>query len=235
MMDFEYIKSFIPKVLAAVPMTLYITAVSMLIGSLLGFLLALAKVYKLPVLSQISKVYVSVIRGIPLVVQLYIAYYWFPDAFSSAAHAVGISVAANSISAVAIAIVAFSLDNAAYLSETFRSALEAVDSGQMEAAYSVGMTTFQGMFRVILPQAVVVAIPNFGNLFIGMIKESSLAFMVSVSEIMSVTNIQASAGLNYIESFLVASILYWIICLIFEQIFKRSENKLKKFKTEVTV
>jgi L-cystine transport system permease protein len=234
-MNVQYIISFIPKVLAAVPMTLYMTAVSMVIGSLLGLLFALARVYKIPVFNQFVKVYVSVIRGIPLVVQLYVAYYWLPGAIASVSNSFGLSVQAKDISAVAIAITAFSLDNAAYLSETFRSALESVESGQMEAAYSVGMTPFQGLSRIIIPQAFVVAIPNFGNLFIGMIKESSLAFMVSVSEIMSVTNIEASAGLDFVESFLVASILYWIICSIFEQIFKYSENKLKKFKTEVTI
>lgn len=228
-------RDLIPKILAAVPMTLLLTLAAMFFGSLLGLLLALAKVYRVPVLKQFASAYVSVMRGIPLVVQLYISYYVLPGVIVSVGARLGASIQIKDVPSVLIAVIAFSLDEAAYLSETFRSSLEAVDRGQLEAAYAVGMTRIQALRKIILPQAVVVAVPNFGNLFIGMVKGSSLAYMVAVSEIMGVANVEASAGLDYIESFLMTSVLYWAICSIFERIFRSLENRLKKFRTEVAI
>ena len=225
----------LPKILAAVPMTMLLTITAMLFGSILGLLLALARVYRIPGLRQFSSVYVSVMRGIPLVVQLYISYYVLPGVIVSAFAKFGIVIQSKDVPSVLIAMTAFSLDEAAYLCETFRSSLEAVDRGQFEAAYSVGMTRSQALRKIIFPQAVVVAIPNFGNLFISMIKGSSLAYMVAVSEIMGVANVEASTGLDYIESFLMTSVLYWGICFLFEKLFRSLENKMKKFRTEVAI
>lgn len=234
-MNFAYMAQLFPKVLEALPMTMALTIAAMFFGSILGFLLALSRLYKVPFFNSFAKVYLSIIRGVPLVVQIYIAYYVMPGVVVNIGHTFGLHLQAKDVSALAIAIIAFSLDQAAYLSETFRAALESIDAGQMEAASSVGMTHLQGMFKIVIPQAIVVALPSFGNLFLGMIKGSSLAYMVGLSEIMGVSNVEAAPGLNFIESYLMISVLYWVTCSIFEKLFRMLETRLKKFRTEVAV
>jgi L-cystine transport system permease protein len=222
-----------PKILAAVPMTLFLTVVSMALGLIVGFIIALTRIYRVPVLQQISVAYVSLVRGTPLVVNIYIAYFGIPDLLYFLSQRYGWHINVQNIPALVYAIVAFTIDTSAYLSETIRSALGAVDSGQFEASYSIGMTKFQAYKRIIIPQALVIAIPSFGNLLLGLIKGTSLAFTISVMELMAVAKIQADIAYNYIEVYLIVSVIYWAICFTFEKIFSRIENKLNRFKVEV--
>lgn len=234
-MDFVFIKEAFPIILAAVPMTLFLSLSSTLIGLIIGLLIALTRIYEIPVLRKISIIFVSFVRGTPLLVQIYLAYYAFPYIVYEIGRGFGCDVSIKNIPALIYAIVAFSFNAAAYLSEAIRSALQSVNSGQMEAAYSVGMTTTEGMKRIIIPQALIVAIPNLENLFLGFIKGTSLAFMISIKEVMAVAVIEASIGYNYIEAYLLASIIYLVIGFIFERLFKLVENNLKKYKAGVTL
>lgn len=233
-MNFAFIGQAFPIILSAVPMTLFLTLVSTAVGLVLGFLIALTRIYNVPVLRRISIIFVSFVRGTPLLVQIYISYYALPYLIYELCQKLGYSIAMKDIPAILCALFAFSLNAAAYLSETIRSAVVAVDPGQMEAAYSVGMTRLQGMREIVVPQALVVAIPNFGNMFLGFLKGTSLAFMISIKEVMSVSVIEASVGYDYIESYLMASLIYLVIGFAFERVFMRIENNLKKYKTGVT-
>jgi len=141
---------------------------------------------KIPFLMQISEIYISFFRSVPTLVTLFIFYFGAPQIFP------GISI----INAVTATIIALSLKNAANLSEEFRGAMNSVDPGQMEACLSVGLTNWQGFRRVVMPQTFRVALPGMSNYLVMLIKESSLAFTVGVTELFSQTKIQARTKLN---------------------------------------
>ncbi|MEW9701700.1 amino acid ABC transporter permease [Paenibacillus sp. SI8] len=224
-----------PLVLKAVPMTLLVAVISMLLGLVFGFLIALCRLYEVPVLQRFAALYVSFIRGTPLLVQIYVIYYGTPALFELLNRQFGWHLPANDISPLAFALLAFTINAAAYESEIIRSALKTTDSGQMEAAHAIGMTTRQGLFRIIIPQALVVALPNFGNIFIGLIKGTSLAFAVKVIEIMAVAKIVAGDGYRYLEMYLDASIVYWIICFAFERLFAALEHRAGRYEEKMTL
>lgn len=110
------------------------------------------------------------------------------------------------------------------------SSIQTIDRGQFEAAYSIGMTTFQAIKRIIFPQSLVAAIPNLGNIFISLIKATSLAFAVKVVEIMAISKVIANDGYRYLEMYLVASLIYWILCFFFERLFVVIEKKLSHYE-----
>lgn len=233
MFDVKFAVDSFPKILTGVPMTLFITIFSIMIGLIIGLIIAIIKINKVPVLSQIAAVYVSFIRGTPILVQLYVVFYGIPELLTYL-NQNGMHISQKGIPNIAISLIAFTLNASAYLSENIRSALTSVDKGQYEAAYSVGMTEIQCLRRIIIPQALVVALPNFSNVFLEITKDTSLAFTVMITEIMAQASIQASTGYKYLEAYVDAAIIYFIVCFIFGKIFEVTENKLKKYK-EVTI
>ena len=161
--DPKYILEFIPKLVEALPVTLLMTAVAMVGGLLLGFVLAIIKIKKVPVLRQICALYVSFMRGTPLLVQLFLSYYGLPIFLSVINEEFNINININQVPAIIFVFIAFILNEAAYLSETIRATILSIDKNEIEAAMSLGMTNFQTMRRVILPQALLVALPILGN------------------------------------------------------------------------
>ncbi|KAB7704393.1 ABC transporter permease subunit [Bacillus aerolatus] len=231
--DFKFALEQVPEVLKGVPWTLTIAIVAMIFGVLFGLLIALCRIYKIPVLNQLSILYISFIRGTPLIVQLYVFFYGVPVLLGYLNPRLGLSIEADNISPLIYALVAYTINTAAYQAEIFRSSINATSAGQMEAAYSVGMTTAQGLYRIILPQAIVIALPNLGNLFINLIKATSLAFAVKVVEILAISKIIANDGYRFLEMYLVASIIYWVICLVCEIIFSKLEKKMGRFEARM--
>lgn len=226
----EFAIRHIPDILRAVPITLLIAVVSMALGTAFGLLIGLCRTYKVPALSELGALYISIFRGVPLLVTLYLVYHSGPSLIHFAKNSLGIDWQIYELPPLVSALIAFTLYTTAYQAETIRSALGAVDSGQMEAAHSIGLTTAQGLFRIIAPQAFLSALPNFGNLFIIMIKATSVAFAVKVIEVMAVAKIAASDGYRYIEMYLAASLVYWVICFAFERLFAWLENKTGRFE-----
>ncbi|GAB6100577.1 amino acid ABC transporter permease [Halanaerocella petrolearia] len=215
MINLEVIIDKLPFVLPLGLVTLKIALVAMAIGLVLGLVTALMRLYNLPVLDKLSELYVFIIRGTPLLVQIYIVYFGLPragvefGAFSSAYLALGINVGA-------------------YLSEVFRGAIKSIDKGQLEAALSVGMTYWQAMRRIILPQAAVVALPTTGNTFINLIKNTSLVFVISIEEVMAKTKKLAALHGNYLEMYITAAVVYLILFFIIYQAQNLLENKLEE-------
>ena len=233
--DIQYAIKQFPVILEGAPMTLLIAVVAMLFGAVIGFLLTLCRMYKVPVLNRLAMLYISFIRGTPILVQIYIIFFGIQLIFELIVQAMGWNASTSSIPCLLYAFAAFSINAGAFLSETIRSALSSVEAGQMEAAYSVGLSTAQAMRRIIIPQALVSALPNFGNAFLLLIKGSSLAFTVMVVEILSKAKIEAGAGYRYTENFVVASLIYWGMCFIFEKVFVLLENRSKRYKHEITI
>ncbi len=224
-MNFTFIKEALPQVLTAIPVTLEMALLATLAGWILGILIAVARRNKIPVVSQICAVFVSFIRGVPMVILLYVAYYALPMMIYSAT-----GVDTTSIPAIWYAIVALSLDQAAYSSEVFRAALDSVNRGQLEAAWAVGMTAWQAMRRIVFPQALAVALPNLSGLFVGIIKGTSLAYYVGVYEITATANLLANPGLNFIEAYVITTVIYELISFICNRLFHTAETRLNRFR-----
>ena len=229
-MDFKFIIEALPKIMLAVPITLFMSFVSAAAGWLIGLIIALVRKNQVPVLSQISAVFVSFMRGVPMVILLYISYYALPILLYSYGLSIGITIDINAVPPIVYAIIALALDQAAYSSEIFRSALSAVDEGQMEAAFSVGMTRTQALVRIVFPQALAMAIPNLGGIFVGLVKGTSLAYYVGVYEITATANLLAMPALNFIEAYIMTTLIYEVISFVFNKLFRICENRLKKFR-----
>ena len=233
-MDFGFILEAFPQILAAIPITLLMVFASAIIGWILGLIIALVRKGKAPVISQILAVFVSLMRSVPSVIVLYIAYYVMPAVIFSYGQNIGWNVDINLIPPVVYAIFALTLGQAAYSSEVFRAAISAVDEGQMEAAYSIGMSKTQALFRIIFPQAFATAMPNLGGLFVGLVKETSLAYYVGVYEITAIANLLSIPKLNFIEAYVMTTIIYEVLSFIFNKIFRAGENRLKRFRANAT-
>ena len=151
----EFAISAIPKILEGLPVTLLLTVVGMVLSTLLGLLVCLCRMYKVPFFGKLASVYLNIIRGVPLMVQLYFVFVALPIWIQSLVDTMGMDTYVI-IPPFAVAAVALVCNYTAYMSEVIRSALMSVDAGQMEAAHSIGMTSVQAMQRVIIPQAAVV-------------------------------------------------------------------------------
>lgn len=218
------------KALSGIPTTLNITAVTLIISIPLGFLLAIIRVKKIPVLARIGEIYVSFIRGTPIVVQIYIIYSMFPSILASLFKNMNSSINVFDIDPILYAYIVFSLNTTAILSEVFRSGLFTVNKGQMEAAEAIGLTTFQSYYRIIIPQALVAAVPNLTTASLNLIKATSLAFIMTVQDITAIAKVEAGFGYNYIEAYSDVFIIYLVLCSIVELLFKLLEKRLKVYK-----
>ncbi|BET53056.1 amino acid ABC transporter permease [Bacillus subtilis] len=216
--DWEFMISAFPTLFQALPITLFMAIAAMIFAIIGGLILALITKNKIPVLHQLSKLYISFFRGVPTLVQLFLIYYGLPQLFPEM----------SKMTALTAAIIGLSLKNAAYLAEIFRAALNSVDDGQLEACLSVGMTKFQAYRRIILPQAIRNAIPATGNTFIGLLKETSLAFTLGVMEMFAQGKMYASGNLKYFETYLAVAIVYWVLTIIYsilQDLFERAMSK----------
>jgi L-cystine transport system permease protein len=230
MIDFEFIADAFPQIMMAIPVTLLMALLGAVFGWIIGLLIALIRKNRIPVLSQIAAVFVSFMRGVPLVILLYLAYFAVPIMLNNYFNEINSSIDISKVPAIVYAIVALTLDQAAYSSEIFRSSIESVDEGQMEAARSVGMTSFQALRRIIFPQALAVAIPNLGGLFVGLIKGTSLAYLVGVNEIMATANLLSQPKYAFIEAYIMTTVIYELISFICNKLFNRAEKHFNVFR-----
>lgn len=226
--DLKFALEQVPEVLKGVPATLTITIFAIVFGLFFGLLIALCRIYKVPVLNRLSIVYISFIRGTPLIVLLYMFFYGVPALFDVLNSQFGLNLNADAIHPLVFALVVYTINSSAYLAEIMRSSINATNTGQMEAAYSVGMTTFQGLYRIVIPQALMTAFPNLGNQFIALIKATSVAFAVQVVEILAISRIIANDGYRFLEMYAVASIIYWLLCWICEILFAKFERRMER-------
>lgn len=192
--------------------TIELTAVGVILGSLLGIIFALFKISKSKILQTIAAFYITIIRGTPLIVQISFLYFGISSLIVLSGFWAG---------AFALAI-----HNGAYIAEIFRGAIQSIDKGQHEASSSLGMTKAQSMRRIIFPQAFKRAIPPLGNQFIIGLKDSSLVYVIGVAEIYSLANMEAAQSFQQFEAFFVAGLYYLVLVMIFTYLLKLVENKL---------
>ncbi|MFD1124869.1 amino acid ABC transporter permease [Lentilactobacillus raoultii] len=230
LIDFKLIFTEIPALLKYLPNTLLITFFSMIIGLILGLVLAIIKINKFPVLHQLASVFVSFIRGTPIIVQLYLTYYGIPILLKYVNYYQHTTYSVNNIPSMLFVLLAFSLNEAAYNSENIRAALLSVDRGEVEAAKSLGMSRWQVLKRITIPEAFVVALPTLGNAFIGLMKNTSLAFVASVVDMTAEGQILAGNSYRYFEAYLSLALIYWGLTIITEQVLRLLENKVTIFE-----
>ncbi|MFD1174925.1 amino acid ABC transporter permease [Paenibacillus puldeungensis] len=217
------------KLLAAVPTTLLITAVSVTAGFVIGLIVAIVRIYKVPVLSQIAAAYVTFIRGTPMITHLLLIYFGLPALLDAISTQLGLGFRSASIPMITFAFISFSITAGAYMAEVIRSGLLAVSRGQLEAAYSIGMTTTQALRRIVFPQALAASLPNLSNSVIGMLHGSTLAFTVSVVEINAKAQIVASTNWKFFEAYLAAAVIYWGLTLLIEKVTALLEKRINLY------
>lgn len=222
MFDRKFAISSFPQILVVAPTTIYLALVATLIGFVAAVLAVIVRERKIKILDPIVATLVSFIRGTPIIVQMYVVYYGLPQLLY-ALKGMGFNTNPNGLPAIVIAIAAYSLNAAANISESIRSAYHSVDPRQYEAAISVGMKPSRALTRIVVPQLVANFIPNFSNLFLDLIKDTALVYNIGIVEIMAKANIISSIGFKYIETYLDALVIYIIICWIFAKLFQIGE------------
>lgn len=231
LIDFKMILTNIPQLLQYLPITLAIVILSMIVGLVFALIIALVRLNKIPVLTQLFTLLVSFVRGTPLLVQLYLSYYGVPIELKYWNYYNHTNYNINNLPAFLFVFVAFAINEAAYNSENIRGALLSVDRGEIEAAQSLGMTGGQILRRITIPEALVVALPTLGNQFISLIKGTSLAFVAGVIEMTAEGQIIAGRNFRYFEVYLSLAIIYWALTVITEVIIRFVEKRLNKFRT----
>ena len=226
--SWEFVSQTIGYVLKAVPMTLLLTFLPVIAGLILGFFLALARIKKIPVLTGFITIYNSFFRSIPLVVLFFLAYYGIPKLINFTLNGGMRVVSVKDLNNNAVAIVTLILYSSSFLGEIVRGALSSVDMKQKEAATALGMTEFQTYVRIIIPQAITVALPNCFNFVLALLKGTSVVFTISVVDMMSAAKLQAEYGYRYVEAYVIVGTIYIIFSLIFSQLFLFLERSAKR-------
>lgn len=213
-MDFSFLPKYYLFFINGVKFTIFLAFFTVLIGFVLGILLALMRLSNKKILNIISAAYVEFIRGTPILVQLYIVFYGLPH--------IGITLP-DSIAG----IIALSVNSAAYIAEIVRAGIQAVDKGQMEAARSLGMPHSMGMRFIIIPQAVKNILPALGNEFITVIKESSIASIIGIHELMYNADTVRGNIFRPFEPLIVAAIMYFILTFSLSKLVGVFERRMK--------
>ena len=214
--DYEIIIDYAPLLLKGTLWTLGLSIVSIVIGTILGLFISLGKMMRNKWLSFPFATYIAFFRGTPLFLQILIIHFGVVPFFI------------NDTNAIVAAIVALSLNSAAYIAEIFRGGIQSIEKGQMEGARSLGMSHVQAMRYVILPQAVKRVIPPLGNEVVILVKESSLAAIIAAPEIMYYAQNMSSAHFKVWEPYLTAALIYLVITLTLSYLLHRVEKRLDK-------
>ena len=202
-----------PTLLHGLGVTIFVTVISCSAGTVLGTFLALGKIYGNKFVSAVVKTFIAIIRGTPLLVQLFIIYYGLPTW--------GINM-----EPITAAMISFIINSGAYQAEYLRGSIQSISGSQLNAALSIGMTKWQGIVHIILPQALRRVIPSWTNEFIYMIKYSSLAYVIGAKELMTEAKLIASRNYQFFDVYLTAAAIYLIVIIIFVYFFNRVEKKV---------
>lgn len=213
--NWEYFFETLPVVVSKLDVTLGLTLVSAVFSLILGLIFAVISYYKVPVLSQLLKIWSSFMRGTPAIAQLFFFYYGLATVSS---------FILNMSPLVAVAVI-MSLHMSCFMGESMRAALISVEEGQREAAKAFGMTGLQMTFRVVLPQAVRVAFPPLFNDLISLFKLSSLAYLVGIRDVMGAAKIEANNTYLFFECYACVIVIYWAITLVLTAIQKILEKR----------
>lgn len=213
---FEFLPSFGKGILVTLGFALF----TIVVGTILGFFLFLLRNSKIKVLSYFAKAYISLIRGTPLLIQLFLFAYSLPNIIP------GFNLGENISGLLALA-----LNSSAYVAEIIRSGVQAVDEGQMEAAQALGFSRRYAMWHIIFPQAIKNVIPSLGNEFVTIVKESSIVSVIGIYDITRVADLVKASTLRVFEAILFAALLYFVITSSLTFLIQKLENRMMKYAT----
>lgn len=213
----ELLMSSFPKILEyGLKVTLPLAALAFILSTVIAVLVAMVQYADVPIIKEICRLYIWIIRGTPLLVQLMVAFYGLPL----------LGIHSNPF---VMAVIVFSINEGAYSAETMRAAMEAVPAGQLEAGYCVGMNYMQIMWHIILPQAFRTAFPSLFNALISMVKDTSLASSITVVEMFTKTKQLAGQSYNYLPLYIEVALVYLIFCTVLTFIQKKGEKILGNY------
>jgi His/Glu/Gln/Arg/opine family amino acid ABC transporter permease subunit len=227
MISWAVIVSDLGDILTVVPFTLGTALAILAAGMILGFGIAMVQIYRIPGARQAVRIFIDYTRGVPLIIHLYIAYYFLPEL---AAVITGNPNAADMpVHPLLVLITAYSLYASVGQAENFRAVINSIEKSQWDAASSVGMTTAQAWVKVIVPQGAAAALPVVFNSYLGIIKGLSLAFTIGAVDILARAKLCSALNFSYMEAYIAAALVYWGICVIFNQFFKRVEFRFRRW------
>lgn len=225
--DFSFIVRIFPNVAKALPVTLLLTFLPCVIGAFAGFFIALLRIKKIPVLDQVLGILLSFFRSVPVLVMLFLTYFGVPKLLNVIFYRGVRTITSAGLSSLKIALIVITLYATFFISEIIRGALSSVDMKQFEAAHAIGMTRFRTYTRIVIPQALTVALPNYFNYVLGTLKGTSVVFVISVTDIMTAAKLEAEDSYRFVEAYLLVGFLYIIFGMVFSYLFKYLENTAK--------
>ena len=230
-LDYTFMADTFFKIWSGIGTTLSLTVLSLLIAAPVAFYMAVLRIRGNSVGSGLTQAYISFVRGTPIVLQILLLYSLLPSFLNMLVKSMGSNFNVfDSIDPFWYAVVVFSLNTIALLAEVFRSALLSIPKGQLEAGVAIGLSEFQTYRKIIIPQAMVVALPAICNITVNLIKGTSLAFLMTVKDVLAIGKIAASYGYNYIESYLDVFLVYIIVCTIVQLLYKFAEQHVGAFR-----
>ena len=220
MFSWSYVIDYFPKIIIKFPMTLKLVLIPFAISFMFGFAIALLRLKKIKAIDWLLKLYVSYVRCTPVITQMFIVYFGMPILMQN------FGIDAYDWEPAIFVYIAYSINISAFLSETIRSSILAVPIGQMEAGYSVGMSGFQTMRDIVVPQALKISLPMLGNMFISLFRATALAYMVNVIDMIGKARALAASGGDLLEGYVCCAAVFAIISLGLEVIFHLINKKL---------
>lgn len=231
-LDIPFIGVALQAMVKVIPLTILMTILPIIFGLLIAIVISFVQIRHIKFMEPLSHFYTSFFRSTPAILHIMLIYLGLPALIKLVADLMHMSVDPNEIPVVVFVVMALSLTAGAYLTEIIRSGIISVDHGQIEAAYSTGMTHKEVFQRILLPQAIDIAFPNFTNLLIGFLHTTSIASIIAVPEITGTANIVAADNYSFLEAFIAAGIIYWILSLIIEYIQSIAEKRRSVYKEE---
>jgi His/Glu/Gln/Arg/opine family amino acid ABC transporter permease subunit len=207
--------------LSYIPVVTLLSVVPLTGGVVLGTALALCRIYHIPGWQRFAQAYVTTLRSIPLLLQMFVAYFITKAIYD----VLGLDQLA--LNKLGVVVIMLTLDAAGFLSEGIRSALLSVEKGQYEAGYSVGLGGLQIIRHIVLPQSLPVAIPIVGSSFIGIVKGSSAAYLLGIIEMIQGTAMKTAGNYRYLEAYCAVALVYWAITILIERLTALVEKRVR--------
>lgn len=213
-LSFKFLNEYFPLFKEGLKWTLLVAVLAVVFGVILGSILCFMKRSKFSIFKIIAAIYIEIVRGTPVLLQIYVVYF-------------GLNTFGIRFDTLTSAVIALSVNSAAYVAEIIRSGIDAVDKGQMEAARSLGMSQRMSMQYIVLPQAIKNILPAIGNEFVAVIKESSMASVIGVTEIMYASKVVTGATYRSMEPLMVAAVFYFVLTFTLGRLMGYLERRLK--------
>lgn len=225
--DFTFVLTSLGKIVPALPTTLLLAFLPLVIGMVLGVPAAVARRFQVPVLAAFLQKAANILKGIPSILLVLLVNYLVLKPIDFLAQYYDWAVPLQQLDKFWIGVIALSFYALVSLTESVLSALNGVDAGQYEAAFSVGLTKRKTLFRIVLPQAVPIALPLLCNNIISLLKATSVVYLISVNDILGAAINSAAINFRYLEAYIAAALVYWALCAAIEGMFALLEKQVR--------